>query len=77
MKVKLILINFNSERRKMESIAVNDTYMTNAEAADFLGLSLNAWAIYRYRNPGKIKTYKIGRRNYYRKEDLLKLFEEE
>lgn len=55
----------------------NEDYLSNAEAAEYLGLTLNAWAIYRYRNPGKIQTYKIGRRAYFRKEDLKKLFEEQ
>ena len=54
----------------------NEHYLTNAEAAAFLGFTLNAWGIYRHYNRGRIKTYKIGRRNYFKKEDLLKLFEE-
>jgi diketogulonate reductase-like aldo/keto reductase len=47
----------------------NDVYLTRQETADFLRIDLST--LWHWTNKGKIKSYGIGNRRYYNKQEII------
>lgn len=71
IKNELVLINQKIDNLKMEKSIYDLKDLTRKETAKFLNICLTS--IDRHRRNGLIKGYKIGRKRYYTKEDILKI----
>lgn len=57
---------------EVSSLKTKKIWITHIEAAAYMGLSTKA--LYNLVSNGKVRTYKLGRRNRYLLEDLNRLF---
>ena len=63
-----------AQRRSERREDIDKKWMTNEEVQEYLGLS--PATLQRYRSSGKLQYSKVGANVYYRREDVLRLLEE-